>query len=111
MWDAHGKEYLDFAAGIAVNALGALCWLRGSQPARHSGFQRAVGLRIAASCRSTAAGPASGGQASDCSAGFLRSSPAPSAAESRALLCCNSHECVCALAALQATAIPAGWRL
>ena len=22
MWDAHGKEYLDFAAGIAVNALG-----------------------------------------------------------------------------------------
>ena len=25
MWDAHGKEYLDFAAGIAVNALGELC--------------------------------------------------------------------------------------
>ena len=24
MWDAHGKEYLDFAAGIAVNALGEL---------------------------------------------------------------------------------------
>lgn len=23
MYDAHGKEYLDFAAGIAVNALGA----------------------------------------------------------------------------------------
>lgn len=22
MYDAHGKEYLDFAAGIAVNALG-----------------------------------------------------------------------------------------
>lgn len=22
MWDAYGKEYLDFAAGIAVNALG-----------------------------------------------------------------------------------------
>ena len=27
MWDAHGKEYLDFAAGIAVNALGKQ-WLR-----------------------------------------------------------------------------------
>ena len=24
LYDAHGKEYLDFAAGIAVNALGAL---------------------------------------------------------------------------------------
>ena len=24
MYDAHGKEYLDFAAGIAVNALGEL---------------------------------------------------------------------------------------
>ena len=24
MYDAHGKEYLDFAAGIAVNALGKL---------------------------------------------------------------------------------------
>ena len=23
LYDAHGKEYLDFAAGIAVNALGA----------------------------------------------------------------------------------------
>lgn len=22
MWDAHGKEYLDFAAGIAVNSVG-----------------------------------------------------------------------------------------
>jgi hypothetical protein len=22
MWDAYGKEYLDFSAGIAVNALG-----------------------------------------------------------------------------------------
>jgi len=25
MYDAHGKEYLDFAAGIAVNALGVFC--------------------------------------------------------------------------------------
>lgn len=25
LYDAHGKEYLDFAAGIAVNALGAGC--------------------------------------------------------------------------------------
>ena len=25
LYDAHGKEYLDFAAGIAVNALGI--WL------------------------------------------------------------------------------------
>ena len=25
MYDATGKEYLDFAAGIAVNALGAAC--------------------------------------------------------------------------------------
>ena len=25
LYDAHGKEYLDFAAGIAVNALGV--WL------------------------------------------------------------------------------------
>ena len=24
LYDAHGKEYLDFAAGIAVNALGTL---------------------------------------------------------------------------------------
>lgn len=24
LYDAHGKEYLDFAAGIAVNALGRL---------------------------------------------------------------------------------------
>lgn len=27
LYDAHGKEYLDFAAGIAVNALGNnQCW-------------------------------------------------------------------------------------
>ena len=41
LYDAHGKEYLDFAAGIAVNALGQLplssaCWcmsfLRCSSP-------------------------------------------------------------------------------
>lgn len=40
MWDAHGKEYLDFAAGIAVNALGALrlghsdqaAWLSAGSP-------------------------------------------------------------------------------
>ena len=25
LYDAHGKEYLDFAAGIAVNALGKHC--------------------------------------------------------------------------------------
>lgn len=25
MWDAHGKEYLDFAAGIAVNSVGKRC--------------------------------------------------------------------------------------
>lgn len=26
LYDAHGKEYLDFAAGIAVNALGAFSY-------------------------------------------------------------------------------------
>ena len=27
MWDAYGKEYLDFAAGIAVNSVGTLVLL------------------------------------------------------------------------------------
>jgi acetylornithine/succinyldiaminopimelate/putrescine aminotransferase len=27
LYDAHGKEYLDFAAGIAVNALGARLYI------------------------------------------------------------------------------------
>lgn len=27
LYDAHGNEYLDFAAGIAVNALGETCHL------------------------------------------------------------------------------------
>jgi hypothetical protein len=33
LYDAHGKEYLDFAAGIAVNALGKIAKL---SPLQHS---------------------------------------------------------------------------
>ena len=33
LWDQQGKEYIDFAGGIAVNALGCLLSVRvGSQP-------------------------------------------------------------------------------
>lgn len=33
MYDAHGNEYLDFAAGIAVNALGEAACIKEDQEA------------------------------------------------------------------------------
>ena len=42
MWDAHGKEYLDFAAGIAVNALGELWAWSGVMTAQLSNCQAII---------------------------------------------------------------------
>ena len=39
LYDAHGKEYLDFAAGIAVNALGNIAKL---SPLQHASILTAM---------------------------------------------------------------------
>lgn len=45
LYDAHGKEYLDFAAGIAVNALGAHCFHH-TRPVTHSNMMVPLGLPL-----------------------------------------------------------------
>ena len=49
MYDAFGKEYLDFAAGIAVNALGVQL-LSAQSPASHADTYSVL-LPFAQSCR------------------------------------------------------------